>query len=837
MHARRVLAAVLVVSLLGGFGIAPRAASQPAAVPPPGPGGDEPREPDSDVTPARLSFIDGPVSFWRPGAEDWGPARLNTPLAPGDTLFAGQGGNLEVQVGARAFVRATDETHIGLDSQEPDYLQFRVTGGHASLDLRELPAGWTIEVDTPNAAITVERPGYYHVDVDQDTTALGVHRGGVATVTPAGGAAVIVESNQQAVTRAGDQGATAIGPAPALTEWDSWNYKRTGYLIQHADTRYVPPATYGTEELSRHGTWRTVETYGSVWVPSGVPSGWVPYSDGRWIWDPRFGWTWLDDAPWGWAPYHYGRWVFVRNYWAWAPGPIVVRPVYAPALVVFLGGATISVGRPVCWAPLGWGEPVIPWWGRRGFVGVPWWGGWGGPRVVNNVVINRQKIVNVTTINVYRHVHVTHAVVGVSRDRFGRAGASVSRVRADEVRQLRPVHGALDVQPVATSVLPAVGPAVKPPAAMQSRSVVATRPRQDMAPALRRQGLDVSAPSAPSGGERLVPAPRATQGRNGGGQPLPGDPGRLPGATTPVPVPGSRQSPPQRSVGTPRETPPPMPGGTRGAPRDSGTGDTAGSGIRQGPAQPSPRMPSPSERTVPVAPGPRGGLQRPESTSPANPPRPAVPGPQDRRVAPDRSMAPTRPSVTPPDAPAPPRTTAPPPRALPERRTVAPPPVQTPAPPKATVPPSQTTPGKRGTPDGPAAAPPNIQTSPRGAVPAPPSPDKGGAGDRPAVAPPAQGPAGPRSAVPSQDRRSLAPREGRPSALAWPASRPQASRPTPARHADSAVDLAPRRPQPSATQAGHPPSAEPPTRAAQPRALERPEPPARMERQERGERR
>ena len=75
-----------------------------------------------------------------------------------------------------------------------------------------------------------------------------------------------------------------------------------------------------------------------MWAPAGVPAGWSPYSTGRWIWDPRYGWTWLDDAPWGWAPYHYGRWVFVRNYWAWAPGPVVVRPVYAPALVVFLGG-------------------------------------------------------------------------------------------------------------------------------------------------------------------------------------------------------------------------------------------------------------------------------------------------------------------------------------------------------------------------------------------------------------------------------------------------------------------------------------------------------------------
>src|SRR4030095_4193195 len=90
------------------------------------------------------------------------------------------------------------------------------------------------------------------------------------------------------------------------------------------------------------------------------PGGGGRPSAGRWIWDPRFGWTWLDTAPWGWAPYHYGRWVFVNNFWAWAPGPVIVRPAYAPALVVFLGGVTVSFGRPVCWAPLACGEPLVP---------------------------------------------------------------------------------------------------------------------------------------------------------------------------------------------------------------------------------------------------------------------------------------------------------------------------------------------------------------------------------------------------------------------------------------------------------------------------------------------
>src|SRR6185436_7387560 len=401
------------------------------------------------ATPARISYIDGQVSFWRPGSAEWTPARVNMPLAPGDSLYTGPNSNVEVQIGPRAFLRAAEETQVGLDNQEPGFVQFRVTAGHASIDLRELGRDQTVELDTPNAAFTIERTGYYVADVTEDTTTFETRRGGRATMTPAGGVAGTVGARQQVVITGTDGQQVQVGPTPEPTRWDRWNNQRTDALVNSPSARYVAPDVYGTAELDRHGSWRTVESYGSVWVPRAVVTGWTPYSTGRWIWDPRFGWTWLDDASWGWAPYHYGRWVYIRNYWAWAPGPIVVRPVYSPALVVFLGGGLnvgVSIGRPVYWAPLGWGELVIPWWGRRGFVGVVSWHGWGGPRVVNNVVVRNTTVVNVQNINVYRNVSVNNAVVGVSSDRFGRGRVATTRVNAAEVRQLAPVRGAPEVR-------------------------------------------------------------------------------------------------------------------------------------------------------------------------------------------------------------------------------------------------------------------------------------------------------------------------------------------------------------------------------------------------------
>jgi hypothetical protein len=114
MRTRRVIVALLLLAL---------AASGPGSIPaadPPSP------EQSSEITPTRVSYLYGEVSFWRPGAQEWAEAKANTPLAPGDVLYTGPDGNAELQIGPRAFVRAGNGTQIGLDNEEPDFVQFTV---------------------------------------------------------------------------------------------------------------------------------------------------------------------------------------------------------------------------------------------------------------------------------------------------------------------------------------------------------------------------------------------------------------------------------------------------------------------------------------------------------------------------------------------------------------------------------------------------------------------------------------------------------------------------------------------------------------------------------------
>src|SRR6059036_760198 len=442
--ATRALATLLAVTITASAAPTARAAV-PTAPPDASPLG---------LIPPRLSYLDGEVSFWRPGAQDWSPAEVNIPLAPGDELYTAHQGDLEMQIGTRAFVRAWGDTQVGLSNQDRDFLQFKVTNGHVSVDVRSLDPNQTVELDTPQAAFTIDRPGYYRVDVEPAQTSFITRRGGRAIMTPAGGQSVAVTPSEEVVLSGAPNASVQAYVAPDLDVWDQWNYTRTEHLLDSVSARYVSSTVYGVDDLDHYGNWRVVSTYGAVWVPETVPAGWVPYSTGRWIWDRHFGWTWVDTAPWGWAPYHYGRWVFVDGFWAWAPGPVVVRPAYAPALVGFFGapGIRATVGAPVVsWVALGWGEPVVPWWGRAGFIGRPWWGGWGGPRVVNNVVINRTTVVNVNNITVYRNVTVQNAVVAVRQEHFGARPIQEARINQVDVHRLEPVRGPLLVAPSASS--------------------------------------------------------------------------------------------------------------------------------------------------------------------------------------------------------------------------------------------------------------------------------------------------------------------------------------------------------------------------------------------------
>lgn len=459
------------------------------------------------LTPPRLGLIDGQVSYWRTGAPDWVAARLNTPLAAGDTLYAADGATFELQIGSQAYVRGGSDAQIALVEHDPDFLQFNVSSGQAAFDLRALTAGASVEIDTPNATFSITHSGYYRLDVDADSTRFITRRGGSAEVTRPDGQRQRIGTAQEIELSGNDGNIMLSRAAPPLDTWDRWNFARSDAQQDAISARYVPAGVYGIDSLDRYGTWQQQADYGAVWVPSGLPANWAPYSDGNWVLDPVYGWSWIDAAPWGWAPFHYGRWVRYDQRWAWAPGPRVVRPVYAPALVAFFGfgngSVSINIGQrspALGWVALGWGEPVLPWWGGRGHIGRPQWSGWGGPRVVNNVTIRNTQVVNISNIH-YQNTRVSDAVIGVPADRFGHGQLRPEPLRRGQLDALTSIRGALPIQARPASRVAGAVPVAAPPHVWQ-------RQEQRRAPNPTRQ------PTLPADQRRPMPEAREVPPRD-----------------------------------------------------------------------------------------------------------------------------------------------------------------------------------------------------------------------------------------------------------------------------------------------------------------------------------
>ena len=436
------------------------------------------------VAPARLGVAEGAVRFWRPGAEGWTPAQLNAALVGGDAIHTADGGTAEIQVGPRDFVRLTANTMVSLVAYDVGLMQFRVSQGTASFDLRTLSAQRLIQIDAPNASFIIGGAGYYRLDVGTDnTTRFTARNAGRATLSLADARKQSVIAGQQIVVVGADRPSVDTRAAPGKDGWDRWNDDRSDYYASAMSSRYVPADAYGVADLDRYGGWREMGDYGWVWVPE-VASGWTPYSTGTWQWDPVYGWTWVDQAPWGWTTSHYGRWVYLDGYWGWAPGPRGGRAVYAPALVTFsrMGSDGMS------WVALGWGEPVVPWWGRPGFRGTPWWGGWFGPRLVSDVHAHR-----------HHNRAAPNAVISIYGENLGHYRADTRWRRAPDADEHRLHRG--EHRGEQTLILPGAPtlPAVtvgSPPPVVRVRPEIRSESRMEGVPMTRQPSIEMRAAPA-----------------------------------------------------------------------------------------------------------------------------------------------------------------------------------------------------------------------------------------------------------------------------------------------------------------------------------------------------
>jgi hypothetical protein len=333
----------------------------------------------------RIARIDGDVSLLRSGEQDWEAAGVNEPISIGDALYTQDGAGAKLEVGATD-LRLQADTEVEVATLDDQTGQLSLDTGVVDLRVAALPTADGISISTPRGTVQLTQPGIYRIDAGTQDQPTVVTAWNGAAQLGATGAAITVQPNQTVlISGTADAPQYAYQPASG----DIPPEFRAPPRVVAAQQHYVPPDMTGAEDLYQYGSFQTAPQYGAVWYPTNVPADWQPYRYGHWEYVAPWGQTWIDDQPWGFAPFHYGRWAFIGNRWGWVPGQYTPHPVYAPALVAFVGGGGFSAsisfggGAAIGWVPLGPGEAYRP------------------PYHVNNTYIeniNKTVVVNNTTI-------------------------------------------------------------------------------------------------------------------------------------------------------------------------------------------------------------------------------------------------------------------------------------------------------------------------------------------------------------------------------------------------------------------------------------------------------
>jgi hypothetical protein len=322
---------------------------------------------DPPAVVGRISAVQGQVTLLGAGGDGDGDARgdgepvaasLNWPVTGANHISTGSGGRTEFRVGSTA-VRLDGDSDLEITGMDEDLLRLRLNYGSVSIRVRSPELLRDFELTTPQARITLLEPGVLRVDVERvaDTSQVSVLAGS-ARVDGAGSTVTVV--NGRHVDVSADDVRTSVARRDGF---DAWADERDRQSEAVVTSRYVSTGITGYEELDRNGSWTDSTEYGPLWAPRNVGVDWAPYRDGRWTWLAPWGWTWVDNAPWGYAPSHYGRWVTVNRRWFWAPGRSAGRPVWAPALVGWVGGDGFSHqhrGPGLGWFPLSPRERYVP---------------------------------------------------------------------------------------------------------------------------------------------------------------------------------------------------------------------------------------------------------------------------------------------------------------------------------------------------------------------------------------------------------------------------------------------------------------------------------------------
>jgi hypothetical protein len=318
---------------------------------------------------ARVAELSGEAWVFDPDDKAWVPVSRNQTIAEGDRLRTERDARVSLRIGSTS-LWLNERSDLEFTRLDEDRLDLLLDKGELGLRLRSQESASETSVQTREGLIRFERDGVYRVDQLARGARGLVWSGQLRFESRSGDVPPVwVASNEQA------EFWWANGPrtersALMRDDFGDWLQAQSRNEGEAQAYRYVSPEMTGAEVLDGYGRWDQSGEYGAIWIPYQVAPNWAPYRYGHWAWTRHWGWAWVDDAPWGFAPFHYGRWVQLGGRWCWAPGRYIARPIYAPALVNWGRGPSVSIGiqiggsRPppprAGWVPLAPREHYAP---------------------------------------------------------------------------------------------------------------------------------------------------------------------------------------------------------------------------------------------------------------------------------------------------------------------------------------------------------------------------------------------------------------------------------------------------------------------------------------------
>ena len=686
----------------------------------------------------RLAFAQGTVSFHDREQPGWIPAVVNRPLTSGDAIWTEPNARSEISLSGTR-VRMEGASQLDMLAIDDSQTRLQLDQGRIDVKCYAMDTNQPYEILTPRGTAALQQQGDYYMEAGstQDPTRLGV-RAGAAQFQALNGQTVAVRPGEVAEIL-GDASSPQIRvvntapPAPPAY-WAA----RDRQVVYDQPPQYLSAGITGYEDLNAYGSWINDGTYGEVWAPRAVPAGWAPYRTGRWIYQEPWGWSWVDEQPWGFAPYHYGRWANLGGRWVWVPPQRDVRPVYAPALVAFVGGVELAAAltnrsvAPVGWFPLGPREAYVPpytanqdyylrmnrsarvqdeilrerWESaqrREAFEA--------GQR---SALMNQRFATVVPTAAFVNSQPVARAALQVPQQRIAAAPvAPVSAPPAPTASIAAAATAGAKAPPPPAAAAPNVAvaktavadmPMLAKPTAVETRAIAAPGPKI----ATTQPNADAAKPAPPPLAPRQGAAPPALRGAVTTVPNQPAKPGETP-APTGAPQPQAKPAEPPKPQAAPAAPPlpapqqqakpvePPKP---QAAPAPPATPQQQ---QQAKPAEPPKPQAAPQPQAAPTAPPPPKPQAQPApqpapqaapaqppkpqpQTAPPPQPRPAAPPPQQQgNAAPQPQPQPQHAAPPPPPRPAPQQTQAPPPQP----QHAAPPPPPRPAPQQTQAPPPQ----------------------------------------------------------------------------------------------------------------------------------------------------